>query len=42
VQSLTGLSQVYFTGRLVKRFGVKALVAFVPMVMLGGFVALAF
>jgi ATP:ADP antiporter, AAA family len=41
VQSLTVLSQVFLTGRLARRFGVKALVAFVPAVMIIGFSVLA-
>ncbi len=42
VQALTVLSQVFLTGRIAKKFGVKALVTFAPIIMIFGFVALAF
>ena len=41
VQSLTILSQVFFTGRLASRFGVVLLLTAVPLAMVGGFIALA-
>lgn len=41
VQTLTVLSQVFLTGRIAHKFGVVALVTAVPLVMVGGFVALA-
>ncbi|HEY8540575.1 MAG TPA: MFS transporter [Steroidobacteraceae bacterium] len=41
VQTLTVLSQVFLTGRIAKKFGVIALITFVPLVMVGGFLALA-
>jgi AAA family ATP:ADP antiporter len=41
VQTLTVLSQVFITGRIAQRFGVVALIVFVPLVMVGGFLALA-
>lgn len=41
VQGLTVLSQIFLTGRIAKRFGVIALVTFVPIIMVGGFLALA-
>ncbi len=41
VQTLTVLSQIFLTGRIARRFGVIALVTAVPLVMVGGFVALA-
>lgn len=42
VQTLTVLSQVFLTGRIAKKFGVKALVTFAPVIMIFGFLALAF
>lgn len=42
VQGLTVLSQVFLTGRIAKRFGVTALVTFVPVIMVAGFLGLAF
>lgn len=42
VQGLTVLSQVFLTGRIAKKFGVKALVTFAPVIMIVGFLALAF
>jgi len=41
VQTLTVLSQIFLTGRIAKKFGVIALVTAVPLVMVGGFLALA-
>jgi AAA family ATP:ADP antiporter len=41
VQSLTVLSQVFLTGRIAARFGVTALLTFVPVMMIAGFLALA-
>lgn len=41
VQSLTILSQLFFTGRLASRFGVIVLLTMVPLLMAIGFVALA-
>jgi AAA family ATP:ADP antiporter len=41
VQTLTVLSQIFLTGRIARRFGVVALVTVVPLIMVGGFVALA-
>lgn len=41
VQTLTVLSQIFLTGRIAKRFGVIALITAVPLVMVGGFFALA-
>lgn len=41
VQSLTVLSQVFLTGRIADKFGVKALITFVPVVMIFAFGALA-
>ncbi len=41
VQFLTVVSQVFLTGRIAQRFGVIALVTVVPLIMVGGFVALA-
>jgi ATP:ADP antiporter, AAA family len=41
VQSLTLLSQIFLTGRIAARFGVVALVTAVPLLMVGGFLALA-
>ena len=42
VQSLTILSQLFITGRLVQRLGLAALLVVVPVVMMLGFVWLAF
>lgn len=41
VQGLTLLSQAFLTGRIAARWGVTALVTFVPVIMIGGFLALA-
>jgi AAA family ATP:ADP antiporter len=41
VQTLTVLSQIFLTGRIARKFGVVALVTAVPLVMVGGFLALA-
>jgi AAA family ATP:ADP antiporter len=41
VQTLTVLSQIFLTGRIARKFGVIALVTAVPLIMFGGFVALA-
>ncbi len=41
VQTLTVLSQVFLTGRIAATFGVRALLVTVPLVMVGGFLALA-
>jgi ATP:ADP antiporter, AAA family len=41
VQLLTVISQIFLTGRIAQRFGVVALVTVVPLIMVGGFVALA-
>jgi len=41
VQTLTVLSQIFLTGRIANRFGVIALVMVVPLIMVGGFLALA-
>jgi len=41
VQSLTILSQLFLTGRIASRFGVGALLTFVPLVMVGGMLLLA-
>jgi AAA family ATP:ADP antiporter len=41
VQLLTVLSQIFLTGRIAQRWGVIALVMFVPLIMVGGFLALA-
>lgn len=42
VQSLTVLSQVCLTGRIAQKFGVRALVTFAPVIMIVGFIGLAF
>jgi AAA family ATP:ADP antiporter len=42
VQSLTVVFQLFLTGRIAQRLGVIALVTFVPVLMIGGFVGLAF
>jgi AAA family ATP:ADP antiporter len=41
VQSLTVISQVFLTGRIAARFGVKTLITFVPVIMVFAFGALA-
>lgn len=41
VQSLTILSQLLFTGRIASRWGIGALLTFVPLVMVSGFLLLA-
>jgi len=41
VQGLTVLWQVFLTGRIAARWGVISLVTFVPLLMVGGFLALA-
>jgi AAA family ATP:ADP antiporter len=41
VQTLTVLSQVFLTGRIADKFGVKTLITFVPVVMIVAFGALA-
>ncbi|HEY0938826.1 MAG TPA: MFS transporter [Steroidobacter sp.] len=41
VQTLTVLSQVFLTGRIADKFGVKALITFVPVIMIFAFGALA-
>jgi len=41
VQSLTVVSQVFLTGRIAHKFGVKTLITFVPVVMIFAFSALA-
>lgn len=41
VQTLTVISQIFLTGRIAKKFGVIALVTVVPLIMVGGFLALA-
>ena len=41
VQTLTVLSQVFLTGRIAQRFGVIALITFVPLLMVAGFIAIA-
>jgi AAA family ATP:ADP antiporter len=41
VQSLTMLSQVFLTGRIAQRFGVKTLLTLIPIVMVFGFLTLA-
>jgi AAA family ATP:ADP antiporter len=41
VQSLTVVSQVFLTGRIAARFGVKTLITFVPVIMIFAFGALA-
>lgn len=41
VQSLTVLSQIFLTGRIAQRFGVIALVTAIPLIMVGGFLAIA-
>ncbi len=41
VQSLTVLSQIFLTGRIAEKFGVKTLITFVPVIMIFAFGALA-
>lgn len=41
VQSLTVICQVFLTGRIASRFGLTTLLIVVPLVMIGGFLALA-
>jgi AAA family ATP:ADP antiporter len=41
VQGLTVLSQVFLTGRIAEKFGVKALITFVPVIMIFAFAGLA-
>jgi AAA family ATP:ADP antiporter len=41
VQSLTILTQIFFTGRLASRFGIVVLLTAVPLAMVAGFLALA-
>lgn len=41
VQGLTALSQVFLTGRIAEKFGVKALITFVPVIMIFAFAGLA-
>jgi ATP:ADP antiporter, AAA family len=41
VQSLTVVSQVFLTGRIAAKFGVKTLITFVPVIMIFAFGALA-
>jgi AAA family ATP:ADP antiporter len=41
VQSLTVLSQIFLTGRIAQKFGVKALITFVPVIMIFAFAGLA-
>jgi AAA family ATP:ADP antiporter len=41
VQTLTVLSQVFLTGRIAEKFGVKTLITFVPVVMIVAFAGLA-
>lgn len=41
VQLLTVLSQIFLTGRIAQKFGVKALITFVPVVMIFAFAGLA-
>lgn len=41
VQSLTVLSQIFLTGRIAEKFGVKTLITFVPVIMIAAFSALA-
>lgn len=41
VQSLTILSQVFLTGRIASRLGVRTLLTFVPVLMIGGFMLLS-
>jgi AAA family ATP:ADP antiporter len=41
VQSLTVITQIFLTGRIAKHFGVTALLTFVPVIMIFGFLTLA-
>jgi len=41
VQALTVLSQIFLTGRIAEKFGVKALITFVPVIMIFAFAGLA-
>ncbi len=41
VQSLTILSQVFLTGRIASRFGVRTLLTFIPVLMICGFLLLS-
>ncbi|MBU6378350.1 MAG: MFS transporter [Gammaproteobacteria bacterium] len=41
VQSLTIISQLFLTGRIASRLGVRTLLTFVPVLMIGGFMLLA-
>lgn len=41
VQALTVLSQLFLTGRIAEKFGVKTLITFVPVIMIFAFGALA-
>jgi len=41
VQSLTVLSQVFLTGRIAAKFGVTALLTFLPLLMIAGFIGLS-
>ncbi|MGH8175039.1 MAG: NTP/NDP exchange transporter [Steroidobacter sp.] len=41
VQALTVVSQIFLTGRIAQKFGVIALITFVPLLMVFGFLALA-
>ncbi len=41
VQALTVLSQIFLTGRIAEKFGVKALITFVPVLMIFAFAGLA-
>ena len=41
VQALTMLSQIFLTGRIARRFGVKALLTWVPLAMVVGFLSIA-
>ena len=41
VQSLTIFSQLFLTGRIASRLGVRTLLTFVPVLMIGGFMLLA-
>jgi AAA family ATP:ADP antiporter len=41
VQSLTVMSRIFLTGRIAAKFGIKALITFVPVIMIFAFGALA-
>lgn len=41
VQSLTIFSQLFLTGRIASRLGVRTLLTFVPLIMIGGFMLLS-